>query len=97
MANKVVRLSSKKKEHPTSPIFEIDVHPDIFKGDYSNLALISHTQNEFIVDFLIRITGKTQLVSRVILSPRHSKSLLNALGENIKKFEEKFGKIEKNK
>jgi len=87
MGNKVKELSSKKKEPSATPGFKIEAQPDVFRGVYSNLAVISHTENEFVIDFLMRITGNAQLVSRVILSPRHAKSLLSALAENIKKFE----------
>lgn len=62
---------------------------DITKGVYSNLALIHHTDNEFALDFFLQLAGRTQLVSRVILSPDHIKRLNKALEENIKKFERK--------
>lgn len=83
---------------PSIPELKITAHPDVQKGVYSNLAIIHHTPNEFIIDFLMRIKAEEgQLVSRVILSPQHAKALSNALDENIKKFEDRFGSIKKDK
>lgn len=70
------------------------------RGHYSNLALISHRKEEFIVDFLI-IDPQTQspkgdqaiLTSRVVLNPGHMKRLYQAIGENIQRYEKNFGKI----
>jgi len=70
------------------------------RGTYSNLALISHRKEEFIIDFLF-VDPQTQtpkqdqslLVSRVILNPGHMKRLFQAIGENIKRYEKNFGTI----
>ncbi len=70
------------------------------RGNYSNLALISHRKEEFIIDFLF-VDPQTQtpeadqalLVSRIILNPGHMKRLYGAIGENIAKYEKNFGKI----
>jgi hypothetical protein len=65
------------------------------QGVYINLALINHTETEFILDFIYvqpqAPQGKVR--SRVITSPIHMKRLLNALSDNIKKYEERFGEI----
>jgi len=70
------------------------------RGHYSNLALISHRKEEFIVDFLFldpqgqtTSEGKAMLASRVILNPGHMKRLYQAIGENIERYEKNFGKI----
>ena len=70
------------------------------RGHYSNLALISHRKEEFIVDFLFldpqgqtTSEGKAILASRVILNPGHMKRLYQAIGENIERYEKNFGKI----
>jgi hypothetical protein len=65
--------------------------PDIQKGVYSNVALIHHTENEFILDFLMQVGGEAQLVSRVILSPPHCRLLKKALEDNLDKYEQQFG------
>ena len=70
------------------------------RGAYSNLALISHRKEEFVLDFLF-VDPQTQttkadqalLVSRVILNPGHMKRLYQAIGENIQRYEKNFGKI----
>ncbi len=60
---------------------------EISKGVYSNLAVINHNENEFILDFLLRLRSETQLVSRVILSPEHMKRFNKVIEESIKKFD----------
>jgi hypothetical protein len=65
------------------------------EGIYSNLALISHSPSEFIIDFARIMPGvkKTKVYARVVMTPAHAKMLLDALGANIKKFEGQFGAI----
>ncbi len=73
----------------------IELPADVAEGVYSNLAIISHSSSEFVVDF-IRImpgTPKANVKSRIILTPEHAKRLLNALQDNINKFESQFGQI----
>lgn len=73
----------------------IELTPEIAEGIYSNLAIISHSTSEFVLDF-IRImpgTPKANVKSRIILTPEHAKRLLFALQENIGKFETQHGKI----
>lgn len=70
------------------------------RGVYSNLALISHRKEEFVLDFLFvdpqtqaTKTDQALLVSRLILNPGHMKRLYQAMGENIDRYEKNFGKI----
>ncbi len=65
------------------------------EGIYSNLALIAHSPSEFIIDFARMLPGirKAKVYSRIVMTPQHTKMLLNALEENIKKFEGQFGEI----
>jgi len=73
---------------------------DARRGNYANLALISHRKEEFIVDFLF-VDPQTQtakadqalLVSRVILNPGHMKRLYQAIGDNIQRYEKNYGQI----
>ena len=88
--NKVTQKSDTKQ-----PV-KILVQPEIQKGVYSNVALIHHTKNEFIVDFLLQFGGEAQLVSRVILSPPHMRALQDAINQNIKKYDEEY-KVKENK
>lgn len=74
---------------------QIDIAPEIAKGQYSNFAIISHTHAEFVVDMASTLPGtpKAQVVSRVIMAPEHAKRLAMALQENIMRYEQEFGKI----
>lgn len=65
------------------------------EGIYSNLALISHSAAEFVMDFTRMLPGvpKAKVFARIIMTPQHAKSFLNALQDNIKKFESQFGEI----
>ena len=73
----------------------IDLKPEIAKGNYSNLAIISHSHSEFIIDFAEMLPGlpKPEVVSRILMNPEHAKRLLNALADNIGKYENQFGPI----
>jgi hypothetical protein len=65
------------------------------EGIYSNLALIAHSPSEFFIDFARAMPGvkKTKVYARIVMTPPNVRMLLNALEQNIKKFEERFGKI----
>jgi len=73
----------------------IELTEEIADGIYSNLAVISHSNAEFIVDFIRVLPGvqKAKVKSRIVLTPIHAKKLLNALADNVKKFEAQYGKI----
>ncbi|MGB1019149.1 MAG: DUF3467 domain-containing protein [Chitinophagales bacterium] len=73
----------------------IELTEEIADGIYSNLTVISHSNAEFIVDFIRVLPGvqKAKVKSRIILTPLHAKKLLGALADNVKKFEAQHGKI----
>lgn len=74
---------------------KLNIHPDVAKGTYSNLVVVSHTPSEIVLDFaqmLPGIEGAT-VRERVIMSPSHAKRLLAALNDNLKKYEQQFGPI----
>lgn len=73
----------------------IELSDEIAQGIYSNLAIITHSPTEFILDFIRVVPGipKAKVKSRLILTPEHAKRLTIALQENIKKFEQINGKI----
>lgn len=75
---------------------QIDINSTLEDGVYSNLALITHSSAEFILDFLRLLPGKPQpkVVSRVVLAPEHAKRLLMALQDNIAKYERSYGQID---
>ena len=65
--------------------FQLELKPEVASGVYSNLALISHSHSDFILDFARILPGmpKPEVCSRVILAPEHAKRLLAALQENV--------------
>jgi len=76
----------------------IELKEDVAQGIYSNLAVISHSSSEFVLDF-IRImpgTPKANVKSRIILAPEHAKRLLLALEDNLRKYESIFGPVKIN-
>ncbi len=77
----------------------IELSEEMADGIYSNLAIITHSNSEFILDFVKIMPGvpKAKVKSRIILTPQHAKRLNKALVENIRKFESLHGKIEEGK
>lgn len=65
------------------------------EGIYSNLALITHSPAEFVMDFTRMLPGipKAKVFARIIMTPQHAKSFLRALEDNVKKYENQFGEI----
>lgn len=73
----------------------IELNEDVAEGTYSNLAIISHSPSEFIIDFIRIMPGvpKARVKSRVLMTPQHAKRLMKALQENIQKYEGLHGHI----
>lgn len=73
----------------------IQLDENIANGTYSNLVIINHSATEFVLDFVSVMPGvpKSKVKSRMILAPQHAKRLLNALSENIKRYESSHGII----
>lgn len=92
-------LSSQKNnsmaEKDNSPKLNIELPEEVAEGTYSNLAIISHSQSEFVLDFIRMMPNvpKAKVKSRIILTPQHAKRLLRALVDNVQKFEGQFGPI----
>ena len=65
------------------------------EGIYANLAMITHSPTEIIIDFarLMPRSPKARVQARIIMTPMHAKMLHNALADNIKKFEKQFGEV----
>ncbi len=74
---------------------EIELGPNAAEGVYSNLVLIAHSPSEVILDFARVLPGipKARVYSRVIMTPQHAKSLLQALEQNLRNFEAQHGPI----
>ncbi len=73
----------------------IELSEEMAQGTYSNLAIITHSNAEFVVDFIQVMPGvpKAKVKSRIILTPQHAKRFLGALAENVQKFEAAYGEI----
>lgn len=74
----------------------IELPEELAEGTYSNLAIISHSHSEFVVDFirLMPNVPKAKVKSRIVLTPSHAKRLMRALVDNINKYEAQNGKID---
>jgi len=83
-------------DEPPPPKLEVKIEDDLSQGVYSNLVLINHTENEFVLDFAFIQPNSTRakVRTRVISSPRHTKRLIAALQKNIERYEERFGTID---
>lgn len=86
--------NNQQQPAPQGGQIQIKATDEKMKGEYSNLAKIMHTKEEFVLDFLNVFPPTGTLNSRIIMSPGHFKRMTKAMSENLKKFEEKFGKIE---
>ena len=84
---------NKNQQQPQG--LQIELKPEIGVGVYANLALITHSSSDFILDFTCMLPGmqQPQVRSRVVMAPEHAKRLLMALNDNIQKYEQTFGKI----
>jgi len=73
----------------------LELKPEIARGVYSNLAIITHSHSEFIIDFATMLPGlrKPDISSRIVMTPEHAKRLLQALMDNLTKYESQFGLI----
>ena len=73
----------------------IELSEEIAEGIYSNLAIITHSNSEFVLDFIRVMPGvpKAKVKSRIILTPEHAKRLLSALQDNLEKYEAVNGRI----
>ncbi len=73
----------------------IELSEEIAEGIFSNLAIITHSNTEFVLDFIRVMPGvpKAKVKSRIILTPEHAKRLLHAMVDNIEKFEAVNGRI----
>lgn len=73
----------------------IEISEEVAEGHYANLAIITHSHTEFVIDFVNVMPGtpKSKVKSRIILTPQHAKRLMKALAENIGKYEAVHGNV----
>lgn len=88
-------LKKNNAEEAENNELSIELSEEIAEGIYSNLAIITHSSSEFVVDFIRVMPGmpKARVKSRIILTPEHAKRLMGALQDNINRFEAANGAI----
>ncbi len=86
----------KPETPPLGPQLQIEIDDQTARGAYANLALIAHSETEFLLDFLFiqPHAPKARVLSRIITSPAHLKRLIAALKDNLEKYEARFGAVE---
>ncbi|GAB5401432.1 MAG: DUF3467 domain-containing protein [Aureisphaera sp.] len=86
-------MADEKK--PKQGQINIELDGEVAQGIYSNLAIINHSQSEFVLDFVTIMPGvpKSKVKSRIVLTPQHAKRFLKALNDNIHRFENAHGEI----
>ena len=84
-----------EEKKPKKNQINIELKDEVAQGTYSNLAIITHSSSEFVLDFVRVMPGipKAEVKSRVILTPEHAKRLLHALQDNLEKYEKSHGPI----
>jgi len=88
-------MANNNNNDPNNKQLQIQLKPEIAEGKFSNLAMIGHGPNEFIMDFIFAAPGMPQapVVSRIVMTPENAKQLMFALTDNIQKYEKNFGEI----
>jgi hypothetical protein len=88
-------MAEEKEKKKQGNQINIELSEEVAEGEYVNLAMIAHSNSEFVVDFIRLMPGtpKAKVKTRVIITPEHAKRLLHALEENIRKYEDSFGAI----
>ena len=84
-------MEQKKQE------IKIELTPEVASGHYANMAMLAHSSNEFYLDFIALVPNVqgAKVQSRVIMTPENAKNLLFALRDNIARYEQTFGEIER--
>ena|SRR5581483_5508920 len=75
------------------PQLQLNADNETLKGRYANMLSISHSPEEFVLDFMLLYPPAGQQVARIVTSPGHVKRIIAALADNVKKYESRFGEI----
>jgi hypothetical protein len=83
-------------DQPTNNQINIEISEEVAEGTYANLAIITHSHAEFVIDFVSVMPGtpKSKVKSRIIFTPMHAKRFLKALEDNVNRYEEANGTIQ---
>ena len=84
---------------PNEGQINIELSEELAEGTYANLAIITHSSSEFVLDFIRLMPGvpKAKVKSRIVMTPEHAKKLMRALAENVAKYEGHHGVIREDK
>ena len=84
------------QENQPNNQLNIEISEEIAEGQYANLAIITHSHAEFVMDFVNVMPGtpKSKVKSRIILTPQHAKRFMKALTDNVSRYEQANGKIQ---
>ena len=80
-------------EKPAQQEMKIVFPENLRGGVYSNNMLVTHTKEEFILDFMMVSPPVGSVTARVVISPGHMKRMVSALKTNLEKYESRFGKL----
>lgn len=80
-------------EKPAAKQVNIKISDEELRGRYSNLLRITHTREEFILDFIMMVPPRGSVTSRIVTSPGHMKRIIHALSDNLARYEKNFGQI----
>ncbi len=89
-------MADADSDRKKAPKIQLQLDEETAQGTYSNLVLINHTENEFLLDFAILqpANARAKVRARIISSPKHTTRLLRALLKNVERYEQRFGEIE---
>lgn len=84
-----------QQDQPQQNQLNIEISEEVAEGQYANLAIITHSHAEFVIDFVNVMPGtpKSKVKSRIIFTPQHAKRFMNALAENVQRYEAANGPI----
>lgn len=84
-----------QQDQPQQNQLNIEISEEVAEGQYANLAIITHSHAEFVIDFVNVMPGtpKSKVKSRIIVTPQHAKRFMNALAENVQRYEAANGPI----
>ncbi len=87
---------SEDEKKPREVHLQVELDPVTAQGIYTNLAMVNHTETEFTIDFLFMQPQQPRATvrARIISSPKHTKRLIEALKDNLAKYEKRFGTID---
>ena len=72
----------------------IKAQDEVLRGQYANMMQATYTREEFVLDFMLTLPPQGELISRIIVSPAHMKRIVQALADNLTKYEQSFGVLE---